>query len=138
MHAARSKRVLLVDDNPDFRKAASCFLRSMPGLELLGEATSGEQALDLAVALNPDLVLMDIEMRGMTGIEATIAIKRQPDPPKVVIITMHAQAEFRLLGETAGADGFLLKDDLVEGLPPLLAALFPAGGPPREELAGLG
>ncbi len=133
MHAARSRRVLLVDDNPHFRKAASCLLSSMPGLEVVGEAACGEQAVELTLELRPDLVLMDMQMPGMTGIEATRAIKRQADPPKIVIITMHAQAEFRLFSESAGADGFLLKDDLLEGLRRQLAVLFPPGTAQSQE-----
>jgi CheY-like chemotaxis protein len=83
----KPKRVLLVDDNQDFLKAAKRFLRTVPGLELVGQATSGEQALELTAALHPDLVLMDFAMPGMNGPAATLRIKQQPNAPKVIILT---------------------------------------------------
>src|ERR1035437_6060397 len=121
------KQVLLVDDNQDFLKAAKRFLRAVPGLELVGEATSGDQAVELTAALHPDLVLMDFAMPGMNGPAATRRIKQQPNAPKVIILTLHSRPEFRALAKDAGADGFLQKEDLVVELPPLLASLFPAG-----------
>ena len=123
----KPKRVLLVDDNQDFLKAAKRFLRTVPGLELVGQATSGEQALELTAALHPDLVLMDFAMPGMNGPAATLRIKQQPNAPKVIILTLHSRPEFRALANEAGADGFLQKEDLVVELPRLLASLFPAG-----------
>lgn len=127
MKTIKPKRVLLVDDNQDFLKAAKRFLRAVPGLELVGEATSGEQAVELSAALQPDLVLMDFAMPGMNGIAATQRIKQQPNAPKVIIVTLHTHAALRALAKEAGADGFLQKEDLVLELPRLLASLFPAG-----------
>lgn len=126
MKAIQPKRVLLVDDNQDFLKAAKRFLRRVPGLELVGEATSGEQAVELSAALQPDLVLMDLAMPGMNGLAATLRIKQQPNAPKVIIVTLHTHAALRALANEAGADGFLQKEDLVLELPRLLASLFPA------------
>jgi len=133
----KPKRVLLVDDSQDFLKAAKRFLRGVRGLELVGEATSGEQAVELSAALRPDLVLMDFAMPGMNGLMATQRIKRQPDAPKVIIVTLHTHAALRALANEAGADGFLQKEDLVLELPRLLASLFPAAMPPGEKHAGL-
>ena len=137
MRAMKPKRVLLVDDNEDFLKAAKRFLRAVPGLELVGEATSGEQALELSAALHPDLVLMDFAMPGMNGPAATHRIKQQPNAPLVVIVTLHTHPAYRALAKGAGADGFLLKEELVVELPRRLASLFPADASPDEELAGL-
>ena len=134
----KPKRVLLVDDNQDFLKAAKRFLRAVPGLELVGEATSGEQAIELSAALQPDLVLMDFAMPGMNGLAATLQIKQQPNAPKVIIVTLHTHAALRALANEAGADGFLQKEDLVLELPRLLAPLFPAGTPPGEKQSSLG
>jgi DNA-binding NarL/FixJ family response regulator len=133
----KPKRVLLVDDNQDFLKAAKRFLRAVPGLELAGEATSGEQAIELSAALQPDLVLMDFAMPGMNGLAATLRIKQQPNAPKVIMVTLHTHAALRALANEAGADGFLQKEDLVLELPRLLAPLFPAGTPPGEKRGGL-
>ena len=134
----KPKRVLLVDDNQDFLKAAKRFLRAVPGLELMGEATSGEQALELSAALHPDLVLMDVAMPGMNGLAATLRIKQQPNAPKVIIVTLHTHSAFGALANEAGADGFLQKEDLVVELPRLLASLFPDGTSPGEKQGGLG
>src|ERR1035437_11008033 len=126
------KQVLLVDDNQDFLKAAKRFLRAVPGLELVGEATSGEQAVELSTALHPDLVLMDFAMPGMNGLAATLRIKQQPNVPKVVIVTLHTHSAIRALANEAGADGLPQKEDLVNELPRLLASLFPAGTSPGD------
>jgi len=134
----KSKRVLLVDDNQDFLKAAKRFLRGVPGLELVGQATSGEQALELSAALHPDLVLMDFAMPGMNGLAATLRIKQQPNAPKVIMVTLHTHAALRALANDAGADGLLQKEDLVVELPRLLASLFPAGTPLGEKQGSLG
>jgi len=133
----KPKRVLLVDDNQDFLKAAKRFLRGVPGLELVGQATSGEQALELSAALHPDLVLMDFAMPGMNGLAATLRIKQQPKAPKVIIVTLHTHSALRALANEAGADGLLQKENLVVELPRLLASLFPAGTSPGEEQGGL-
>ena len=129
------KRVLLVDDNEDWLKAARRFLRAVPGLELVGAATSGEQALELTAALHPDLVLMDFAMPGMNGSAAMQRIKQQPNAPKVIILTLHSHAAFRALANEAGADGFLRKEDMVVELPRLIASLFPAGTSPATDRA---
>ena len=77
-------RVLVVDDQRPFRVAASAVLRRTPGFELVGEAASGEEAVERVAALAPDLVLMDITMPGMGGIEATRAITAARRPRPVV------------------------------------------------------
>ena len=138
MKTTKSKRVLLVDDNQDFLKAAKRFLRAVPGLELVGEATSGEQAVELSTALQPDLVLMDFAMPGMNGLAATLRIKQQPNAPKVIMVTLHTHAALRALANEAGADGFLQKEDLVVELPRLLASLLPTGTPLGEKPGSLG
>ena len=129
--------ILLVDDNQDFLNATKRFLRTMPGLKLVGEATSGEQALELSATLLPDLVLMDFALPGMNGLAATLLIKQQPNAPKVIMLTLHTHSALRALANEAGADGFLQKEDLVVELPRLLASLFPAGTSPGEEQGGL-
>ncbi len=134
----KPKRVLLVDDNQDFMKAAKRFLRAVPGLELVGEAPCGEQAVELTAALLPDLVLMDFAMPGMNGPAATRRIKQQPNAPQGTMLTLHSRPEFRALAYEAGADGFLQKEDLVVELPRLLASLFLDGTSPGEAQGGFG
>ena len=121
----KSRRVLLVDDSQVFLKAAERFLlHGVPGFELAGKATSGEQAITMVAALRPDLVLMDLAMPGMNGLEATRRIKQQHDAPKVLIVTLHDESTYRVLAKDAGADGFLLKENFVTELPGLVTSLF--------------
>lgn len=117
-------RVLLVDDNPAFSRAAKAFLNSQPRLEVVGCATSAVQAMDLVAELKPDLVLMDVVMPGMNGLEATRQIKRDAAAPKIIVVTLHQAAAYRLSATAAGADGFVAKDNLVTDLPPLINSLF--------------
>ena len=119
------RRVLLVDDSPVFLKAAERFLlHGVPGFELAGKTTSGEEAITMVAALRPDLVLMDFVMPGMNGLEATRRIKQRHDAPKVIVVTLYNELTYRVLAMDAGADGFLPKGNLVAELPGLVTSLF--------------
>ena len=124
----KSKRVVLVDDHEAFLKAATCFLHGIPGLELVGRATCGEEAVEIVATLHPDLVLMDFAMPGMNGVEATRRIKRQHDAPKVIIVTLHQESSYGALAKDAGADGFIQKENFVDELPRLATLLFETAG----------
>jgi len=104
-------RLLLVDDSPLFLDSAVQLLSRDPEIEIVGRALSGEDALAQVNALNPDVVLMDIAMPGMGGLEATRQIKALPQPPRVVILTLYDNPEYRAAAERVGADGFLCKSD---------------------------
>ena len=121
----KSKRVLLVDDHEVFLSTATRLLQSIPGFHVVGQATCGEEAIKMAAALHPELVLMDFAMPGMNGLDATLRIKRQHDAPKVIMVTLHNGPSYRALAREAGADGFVAKDKLFVELPRLVAALFP-------------
>lgn len=103
----RRVRVLLVDDEERVRRALAELLRSYPDIDVVGEAASGLEAIALTKQRDPDVVLMDCRMASKTGIEATREIKGQRQPPRVVILTMHPDAEPD--ARKAGADDFLLK-----------------------------
>ena len=104
-------RVLLVDDQELVRTGFRMILGTMEGLEVVGEATNGFQAIEEAQRLDPDVVLMDIRMPEMNGIEATKQITAgNPDRPKVVILTTFDLDEYVYDALRAGATGFLLKD----------------------------
>jgi DNA-binding NarL/FixJ family response regulator len=118
-------KLLLVDDNRRFMEIAADFLSSHPGIEIIGLAHSGLEALRLLENLSPDLVLMDISMPDMNGLEATRKIRARPFPPQVVILTMYEGAEFCALAQNAGADGFITKADFGDSLWPLIMKLFP-------------
>jgi len=102
-------RILLADDHAIVREGVRSLLEAQADMEVVGEASHGEQALDLARALQPDIVVMDIGMPGMNGLEATRALKAAQPQTHVLVLTMHEGEEyfFRILA--AGASGYLLK-----------------------------
>lgn len=105
--------ILIVDDHPIVRQGIMSFLASEDELEIKGEAGDGEEAIELAEKLIPDVVIMDIVMPGMDGIEALQQIKRSRPNTRVIIFTSFAQDDKVLPAIRAGADGYLLK-----GIPP--------------------
>ncbi len=106
-------RVLVVDDHPAFRRALRSALR-MVDIEVAGEAGGGRAAAEQAEALEPDLVLMDLSMPDISGIEAMQQIhRRNPDLP-VVILTAHADPGIEREARAAGASGFLAKGTALE------------------------
>lgn len=115
-------RVLLVDDQPLLRTGFRMILSAEADLQVVGEAGEGASAVELARRLRPDVVLMDIRMPGMDGIQATRALAGPgvEDPIKVLILTTFGLDEYVVESLRAGASGFLLKDappeDLVEAI----------------------
>jgi PAS domain S-box-containing protein len=117
-------KVLLVDDSPSFLSAAQRQLSYQTGIQFVGSATSGSEALRLIQERAPDLVLMDIVMPDMNGIDATRRIKRHANAPRVVMLTLHDNAEYRYHAQLAGADGFIAKPELEVALPAMIDRLF--------------
>lgn len=103
-------RVLLVDDHALVRAGIRSLLGSMPDVEVVGEAASGEEALALAETALPHVVLMDIAMKGLSGLEAAARIRDRYPRVRVVILSMHSGEEYVMQAMRAGAAGFLLKD----------------------------
>ena len=103
-------RVVLVDDDPLVRSALSLMLGGQSDIEVVGEAGNGEAGLALVTDLAPDVVLMDIRMPVMDGLEATRALHQRPSPPAVVVLTTFDADDHVVRAIAAGADGFLLKD----------------------------
>jgi len=124
-----SVRVLTVDDQRPFRVAAAAVVRRMPGFELVGEAASGEEALVAVAELAPDLVLMDINMPGMSGIAATRAITAAAQPPVVFLCSTYQAADLPADALDSGAAAYIDKEHLGADL---LARLWsehqPTGG----------
>ena len=103
-------RLLVVDDDPLVRSALALMLGGQPDLELVGEAVDGRDALHKIDVLRPTVVLMDIRMPRMSGLEATRALHQRPDPPHVIVLTTFDADDHVVGALAAGADGFLLKD----------------------------
>ncbi|MEV7238025.1 response regulator transcription factor [Streptomyces sp. NPDC051020] len=103
-------RVLIVDDQMMVREGFSVLLGAMPGIEVVGEAVDGRQAVAQAAALRPDVVLMDIRMPELNGIEATREIVANDAAAKVLVLTTFDLDEYVYQALRAGASGFLLKD----------------------------
>ncbi len=116
----RPIRVLLVDDSPEFRDAAAAFLARDPRVLVVGQAGDGQEGLRLVQELVPDLVLMDLAMPVLNGLVATRRIKALEGAPSVIIASLHDGPEYRSSSREAGADGFLSKSELIEGLPVIL------------------
>lgn len=106
-------RLLLADDHRMLREGLR---RSMTdeGFDVVGEADNGEEAVRLAASLRPDVVLMDVSMPEMDGVEATREIARFDDAPRVIMLTMHADADVLADAIRAGASGYLVKDCSVD------------------------
>ncbi|HEX8982154.1 MAG TPA: response regulator transcription factor [Ktedonobacterales bacterium] len=103
-------RVLLADDHTILRAGLRMMLDAQPDIEVIGEASDGRQALAEAQRLQPHVVLMDITMPEMNGIEATRQIKRALDSTRVLILTMHENEEYLFQVLRAGASGYILKE----------------------------
>lgn len=109
-------RLLIVDDHAFIRRGVQAILQSFPEWELCGEAGDGEEAVRLAEALKPEVILMDVTMPGLNGIEATRVIRKAQPKIKIVLLTLHESTEILRNGFRAGATGYLLKADAEQEL----------------------
>lgn len=107
-------RILIADDHPLFRDGLRVLLESVPDMQVIGEATTGEEALALAQSLQPDTILMDIKMPGFNGIEATRRILHTSPHIRILILTMFEDDESVFAAIRAGARGYLLKGAVQE------------------------
>lgn len=105
-----SARVVLVDDQELLRLGFRMVLDAQPDLEVVGEARDGAEALELVARLRPDVVLMDVQMPRMDGVEATRQIVASGSPSRVIVLTTFDLDEYAYAALRAGASGFLLKD----------------------------
>jgi DNA-binding NarL/FixJ family response regulator len=109
-------RVLIADDHPLFREGMRGRLDRVADVEVVGEATSGDEAVEMAHKLKPDVILMDIKMPGLNGIEATREILRANPSVGVLMLTMFEDDDSVFAAMRAGAKGYLLKDSGGEGV----------------------
>jgi DNA-binding NarL/FixJ family response regulator len=103
-------KLLLVDDHQIIRDGVRAMLENTPDLEVIGSVSSGEEAINEVREQKPDIILMDIMMGGMTGIEATRWIKESEPGIKVILLTMEISKEYVSAGIKSGVDGYLPKD----------------------------
>jgi DNA-binding NarL/FixJ family response regulator len=104
-----SVRVLIVDDQAPFREASRMVVDMTDGFVVVGEACNGIEALEMISDLEPDLVLMDVQMPGMDGIETTRRISELADPPTVIVMSTHESGDYNGIAQAAGAIGFVPK-----------------------------
>jgi DNA-binding NarL/FixJ family response regulator len=102
-------RILLVDDHPVVRAGLTSMLSTIPGLAVCGAASSGEEALQMVDSQQPDVLLLDLRMPGMTGIELLKVIRAKTSPPKTLVLTSYESDEEIYRAIEAGAQGYLLK-----------------------------
>jgi DNA-binding NarL/FixJ family response regulator len=102
-------RILLVDDHPSIRHGLTELLRHEVGIAVIGDASSGEEAVEKASALRPDVVVMDLAMPGIGGIEATRRIRTRPDASRVVVLTSDTEEESLLDVLAVGGNGYVRK-----------------------------
>jgi DNA-binding NarL/FixJ family response regulator len=103
-------RVLVADDHTIVRSGIRHVLEGEPGFDVVGEASNGTEAFELAVELHPDVVVLDISMPGESGLQIAARLGTVSSPPRVLILSMHDNAEYVLESVRAGAHGYLLKD----------------------------
>ena len=102
-------RILLADDHPIVRAGVRAELEKLPEVQVIGEASDGREALELALLNRPDVVFMDISMKGLNGLEATARITKELPQTRVVILSMHQNEEYFWQALKSGAAGYLLK-----------------------------
>jgi DNA-binding NarL/FixJ family response regulator len=117
-------RVLLADDHTLVRAGIRALLNELPGVQVIAEAGDGREAVELAKAHQPNLILMDISMKGLNGIEATAQVKRELPDVRVIILSMHASEEHVAQALRAGASGYMLKDAATQELALAVAAVM--------------
>ena len=120
---------LIVDDDASFRGRAKELLASEPDIEIVGEAADGQEAILRAREVKPDLVLMDVRMPGMNGVDATRQLKAEMPELKVIMLTIFDVQEYREAAVASGASGYVIKKFLIEDLLPAIRGAFASGAP---------
>jgi DNA-binding NarL/FixJ family response regulator len=103
-------RVVIADDHAVVRLGLKALLATATDIELVGEARDGEQVLHLCTSVRPDVVVMDVSMPGIGGLEAARRLVRRPDAPKVLALTMYEEEEYLIQALEAGVSGYVVKE----------------------------
>ena len=123
--------ILIVDDNARLRALMRGIAAQEPACQVVGEAEDGAEAIRLAQELQPDIVLLDLAMPRVNGLEALRRITAARPATTVIIVTVHAEDAYRRAAEDSGADAFLLKKTLVAVLLPTIQRLHGSTSPPQ-------
>lgn len=121
--AAMTCRLLLADDHALIRVGVRAMVNTLPGYEVVGEAEDGRQTVELARQLKPDIILLDVSMNGVSGLEALQALATAVPDTRVLMLSMHADADVVFSALEKGARGYLLKDAAVDELHQALNAV---------------
>ncbi len=121
-------RVLLADDHGIVRRGLRSLLESQPGITVVGEAADGFEVLRLCAESLPDILILDVAMPKMNGLEVAARVQKLDRPPRVIVLSMHADESYIIRALAAGARGYLLKDATDEDLLPAIRAIT-AGKP---------
>src|SRR5918995_4639198 len=132
---ATPARLLIADDHALVREGLRTMLSGEDGIEVIAEAHDGQQALTLCRELRPDLVLMDVRMPVMDGLEATRKIKAEMPKTSVMMVTMHENPDYLFEAVKAGAAGYVLKDASGEGVSGAVRRTLEGESPLNQELA---
>ena len=128
-------RVILVDDNVLFLETLAAQLAHNPGAQIVGRASSGSEGLRLARELKPDLAIVDLAMPDMNGLELAHSLKRLASPPRVVMLSMYDEPEYREGALLMGVDAYIAKHNVHAELLPLLRRLHAELLPPATPVA---
>lgn len=115
-----SLRILLVDDSLTFVGAVRQFLALLPGASVVGEAHDGKDAIEKVRTLSPDLVLLDVSMPGVSGVEVARTLRLWSQPPSVVFLSMHDASAYQTMADELGALAYINKSDFVLRLLPII------------------
>ena len=116
-------KILLADDSLTFLSAVKQFLAMLPVAEVVGEAHDGQQAIDSAQKLMPDLVLLDIVMPHLNGLDVAKALMSSAHPPRIVFLSMHDNDSYRTAAKDLGVYGYVGKSDFVNQLLPMISTM---------------
>ena len=125
MNGREIRKVLIVDDDRRFRRFVNEFFSSEEDLQIIGEAVDGQEAIRKAEELKPDLVLMDITMPRMSGLDATLRLKKIMPELTIIILTVHNIKEYREAAMIKGAHAYVLKKDMMKELIPTIRMTLP-------------
>jgi len=139
VNEATKVKVVVADDSPLVRRRLISILNEVADVEIVGEAVDGLDALDVVNDQKPDVVFLDIQMPGLTGLEVLRRLQKKASPPRVVMVTNYAFPQYREKCLQAGASFFLDKSADFEKIPEVIRDLrSEASRPPRHQTGGMG